>query len=120
MVIRRLTAKRDLVSMGAFRPYPTSSVACSALDGTEYTFHVPFDGDPEVFKCAPSTFTTSGPPMGVVGGHELALTYTQLNHDADGLKANLASDLDKIEQHLQWVSNDVGQFRCAFGTMHRA
>ncbi len=80
------------------------------LNGTEYTFHVPFDGDPEVFKCAPSTFTTSGPPKGVVRDHEVALIYTQLNHDAEGLKVSLDHDLDSIEQHLGWIAKDVRPF----------
>ncbi len=80
------------------------------VDGTEYIFQVPFDGDPELFKCSPSTWTSGGPPTGRVQGHEIVLTYTQLKHDAPGLKSNLDSDLDTIEKHLLWVAKDVKLF----------
>ncbi len=80
------------------------------INGTEYTFHVPFDGDAEQFKCAPSTFTTSGSPIGVVRDGEVTLTYTQTKHDAEGLKASLERDLDAIEKHLGWIAKDVQPF----------
>ena len=78
--------------------------------GTEYTFHVPFEGDAELFQCSPSAFTSSGPPTGMVQDHEVLLTYRQLTHDADALKAALDQDLVAIVKHLGWIANDVRQF----------
>jgi hypothetical protein len=80
------------------------------IDGTEYAFHVPFEGDPALFRCTPSTRLVSGPPLGAVRNHELVLTFEQLEHDADELKASLGRDLDRIEQYLQWVRDDVRAF----------
>lgn len=80
------------------------------VDGTEYTFHVPFEGDPGLFKCSPSTFLTSGPPKGAVEDHEVILTYSQLKHDADALRASLDQDLTAIVKHLGWIAQDVREF----------
>lgn len=43
-------------------------------------------------------------------GDRIVLTYTELKPDAEGLRAQLDRDLDRIEKHLEWVKNDVKQF----------
>lgn len=43
-------------------------------DVPQFTVHVPFDGDPEVFGIAPSIYSQS-PTLGQIVGHEILLTF---------------------------------------------
>lgn len=76
---------------------------------TEVTFHVPFEGDGNLFRCAAST-RSGVVPIGVAQGNELTLTYTRLDHDAAATRAQFQHDLDQIQLHLSWIGNDVRPF----------
>lgn len=77
--------------------------------GTVVTFAVPFDGDPDLFRFRPSTFTVN-PPCGSVVGNELHLTYTRFDHNHEAMKADLNNDLRNIEQFAGWVAKDVAPY----------
>ena len=79
------------------------------LKGTGVTVFVPFTGEEDLFKCAPSTRTLN-PPRGEAQGQELLLKYTRLDHDAAALKREIEQDLGQIRQHLEWIARDVAPF----------
>src|ERR1041384_1404376 len=56
------------------------------IKGTSTTFAVPFDGDPDLFKYQPSTFSTVL-PTGTVRGQELHLEYKSTDHNAAAIKS---------------------------------
>jgi len=79
------------------------------ISGTDVVYHIPFDGDANLFKCVPST-RTYNPPVGVVHGHELVITITRTDHDAEAIKSAFQSTLNQIQQYLGWIAKDVQEF----------
>lgn len=70
------------------------------IEGTSITFFVPFEGDPELFYCRPSSFTLN-PPRADVRQGELVLGYTRLDHDAEAAKREYYADLASIQKYLE-------------------
>jgi hypothetical protein len=81
----------------------------SHVKGTEITYYVPFEGNSELFKYKPSTFTFN-PPSGVVINQELCLSFECIDHDTESLKKNFQRELSEIRRWLAYISNDVKQF----------
>lgn len=79
------------------------------VSGAKIVFSVPFDGDPKIFKCRPSTYTSMLPHADVHRG-ELHLIYTLTDHDSTALKAAFDRDLGELRKWLGWVSKDVTPF----------
>jgi len=79
------------------------------VDGTRFTYHVPFIGDGELLKCRASSYTFN-PPRGRISGMELQLVYERTDHNVEALKAQFNHDLGEIKRHLEWVTNDVAPF----------
>ena len=79
------------------------------LPGTTVSFHVPFDGDSELFGAQPSSFT-SCPPQADVRDGELVFSFKRLDHDAQVVKAEFERQLAAVRQYLSWVQNDVAPF----------
>ena len=88
------------------------------VKGTEVTVFVPFTGEEDLFKCAPSTRLIN-PPRGRVAGGELVLRYTRLDHDAEALKREIDRDLGEIRQHLEWIAKDVTPYNGAIADLVR-
>jgi len=79
------------------------------LQGTEVKVFVPFEGDGNLFKCAPST-RSSITPEGQIHGQEIVIPYTRLDHDGDALKKDIDRDLGRIKQHLEWIAADLAPY----------
>jgi hypothetical protein len=79
------------------------------LKGLEVSFHVPFEGEPELLDCRANQFSLS-PPRGEIHEGRLVLTYQSLTCDANAMKKELYADLARIDQQLEWTENQVGQF----------
>ena len=62
------------------------------LLGTQVSFHVPFDGNPDLFGARPSRFTFN-PPRAEVRDGELVFSYKRLDHDAQAVKAEYEGEL---------------------------
>ncbi len=80
------------------------------ITGTKITFHVPFEGDPELFKCQPSRSYLGNWPSGVIADQELTMTVTALNHDADAVKAQFERELGMVRSYLGWIASDAKEF----------
>ena len=76
------------------------------LDGTVVRFYVPFDGDPELFKYQPSTYSLDT-PSGRVERQELILTYVTTDANAAEVRKEFERELGKIGEYLEWAGNDA-------------
>ncbi len=84
------------------------------ISGTRVTVHVPFDGDPALFRFAPSTFTAVF-PRGEIRDQELIVSHQA---PADSLASEefqrqLDEELGRIQQYLGWVAKDCESFNQA-------
>ncbi len=82
------------------------------IKGTKVRFFIPYNGNPDLFKCQPSHFTLS-PPRGSVSPEEVVITFTFVEHDADKVKAEFERTLTEIRQYLEWINSDVSQFNAS-------
>lgn len=79
------------------------------VTGTRITFFVPFSGDPELFKYRPSTFILIS-LRGVVRANELVFVYDRTTQEALNIKSEFDRELQSVQQHLSWISDQVEQF----------
>lgn len=79
------------------------------IPGQRIRVVIPFDGDAELFYCRPSAFTSTF-PRGVIENGALVLAW-EMPHDVTrDLKPEIDRAIQGIEQHLDWVRNDVQVF----------
>jgi hypothetical protein len=79
------------------------------VEGTAITYYVPFEGDKDLFKCKPSTFTTTLPSAKVTDG-QIAFEYVITDHDVEKVKAQFKHDLEEVKKYLGWIENDVAPY----------
>ena len=79
------------------------------VTGTRITFFVPFSGDPELFKCRPSTFSLNL-LQGVVRGNELVFVYERTTQEAPNIRSEFDQELQSVQQYLSRISDQVEQF----------
>ena len=80
--------------------------------GTAITFFVPFDGEGDLFKCQPSSYTTA-PPRAKIRQGELHICYTKTDHDVERLKVEFEREVNEIKRYLEWIDNDVAAFNAS-------
>jgi hypothetical protein len=78
------------------------------VPGAELTLHVPFHGEPDLFRCQPSKFTMN-PPRGHVSGTELVLAFSGPQGDLAHAKRELDSQLSSVRQYVTWINDQVNQ-----------
>lgn len=76
--------------------------------GTIVTFHVPFEGDPSLWKHQPSSFTTN-PPLAKIEDAELVLAYEVAGRDSSEVRKEFDKDLAEIRKWLGWIERDITQ-----------
>lgn len=79
--------------------------------GILITFHVPFEGDGELFKYQPSSFTFN-PPRAEIRGNELQISFSPAHQDTDGqrTKDEFHRELSSIRQYLNSMTTQVAEF----------
>ncbi len=82
------------------------------MTGTAITFFIPFEGDSELFKCRPSSFTLN-PPRARIRENEIAFIYVRTDHDATKVKSDFDRDLAEVRKWLEWITKDMGPFNTA-------
>ena len=80
-----------------------------SLRWTQVSFHVPFDGNPDLFGARPSRFTLN-PPRAEVRDGEWVFSYKRLDRDAQAVKAQLEGELASTREWLSWIQNDISSF----------
>lgn len=88
------------------------------VTGTRVTFYVPFQGDPAMFNCTPSTYTTVF-PYGRISGNELLLAYESLEQSHTAAKSYLDHNLGQIERWLGWTRGDVARHNASLRELAR-
>ncbi len=88
------------------------------VPGAEISLHVPFDGEPELFRCQPSPFTFN-PPRGRVTAGELVLRFAGPRGDLDSAKNHLDSQLATVRQYVTWIRDQVRQHNDALAQIAR-
>ncbi len=76
------------------------------VQATKIEFFVPFTGEADLFKCQPSSFTTTT-PQGRVERNELILEYTSRDQDAGPVRAAFDRDLAQVKQYLSDIEADL-------------
>lgn len=79
------------------------------ISGTLITLYIPFEGDPDIFMCRPSTITFN-PPRGFVNGNTLELSIFYTDHDVQSVKREIDRLLGSIRQYLVWITSDLTSF----------
>jgi len=77
--------------------------------GTKTVIAVPFEGDRELFRVQPNTFSTMK-PMAELAGNEIRLTYEQAEPNSEAIKAAYTKTLQEIEQYLGWQRPSAEDF----------
>ena len=79
------------------------------VPGQRLVVEIPFDGEPDLFYCQPST-STMNPPRAQVQGGILIITY-QLTHDSQrDVRPEIDRTVAEIEQYLGWMRGQVDAF----------
>lgn len=78
------------------------------VKATRVVIHVPFDGEAELFKWQPNSYTLN-PPRARISGNELLLVYEVRSGDSRNLDQQWRRDVASIQQYLQTVRSQVEQ-----------
>jgi hypothetical protein len=89
------------------------------VPGIEVTYYVPFTGDANLFKFAPST-SDFNPPRADIVGQELHFRYKRAGADVAATKNDFERELGKVRQYLSWISNDVSLYNASLPARIRA
>lgn len=79
------------------------------VQGLKVSYHIPFDGNPELFKYQTSSFTYS-PPYGDIKNSELIIEIIELDHKTDSVKREFDQNFNEIKKWLIYVNQDISQF----------
>jgi hypothetical protein len=79
------------------------------ITGTKVNFYIPYEGDKDLFKCQPSTYSLN-PPRGTVTENELILSYETTKHEGDSIKNQFSNQLAQIKEYLGRIASGVSEF----------
>lgn len=86
------------------------------IPGTNVTISIPFTGDPQLWKCKTSTWTTVLPHGEIRSGRggaagELILSFSRPHDESpDAFKRMYDSELSTIRQYLSWSRTEIEAF----------
>ena len=89
------------------------------VDGLEVTYHLPFSGDVDLFKCRPNRFTFN-PPRAVLRPSELAFPYDSANRDVARTKKSFNDDLKTIKEWLGWQASQIAEYNASLENRARS
>jgi hypothetical protein len=79
------------------------------VTGIKTTIAIPFEGDAELFKVMPNSYTNSR-PSGDIVGKEIRLTYSQAEPNAAAIKNAYTKTVQEIKQYLDWQRPSAEEF----------
>lgn len=90
-----------------FRYGPSFDGRPILVSGTLFKLHVPFTGDPTVFRCQSST-SSLNPPRALIDQNEVIISHRAVQgEDAAVINQSLRGVLARIEEALTWARNDI-------------
>jgi len=95
---------------GSKRPDLMFQYDGNRIEGTRFTFVIPFEGDEELFDIRPSQFTFN-PPRGNIEGNEIKYQYDAISgEDKQGALNSFESNSGEIKKTLETLKNDLSKF----------
>lgn len=82
------------------------------VPGIRASYFVPFEGDPEMFRVKPTTFTTVI-PAAAIQGNELRFTFERPGQPVDETKKAFELELSRVKQYLGWLRDNVNGHNAA-------
>jgi hypothetical protein len=79
------------------------------IAGTQTVIAVPFDGDPEFFRCRPQSYSLSL-PRAEIRKDEILLTYVRTDQNGQAIKQEYQLAVSSIKDHLRSLSESAAQF----------
>lgn len=79
------------------------------VDGTSFSFFVPYNGEKQLLTLCPSQFTFN-PPVGTAIDKEIVMSFSIIHDDRDKVVTNVESNLKLIRKFIDWVNLDIDNF----------
>ena len=79
------------------------------VKGLKVSYHIPFEGDQELFKYQTSSFTYS-PPRAEINGNEIVIEVIELDHNTESVKREFEQNFNEIKKWLNWVNQEITHF----------
>ena len=79
------------------------------IKGTKFSYYVPYEGDKELFKCQPSSWS-SNPPRAILENNEIILVYSSTDPDAELITKQFKGELGQISSMLERSSQDTADY----------
>ncbi len=81
-----------------------------SLDGTQYTFVIPIEGDISLLRIFPSSYMTYL-PHGTFGSDAIEVIYkVPVGEDASRIKMDFDKNVDMIETYIGFLEKDIDDF----------
>ena len=100
--------KETAIDVSRRLEYATRDDGATFVPGAEVILYVPFDGEADLFRYQPSTFT-SNPPRGCVTETELVLRFVGPQGDLANAKRELDSLLNSVHEYVSWCNKQVNE-----------
>jgi hypothetical protein len=88
------------------------------IGGTKISISIPFEGDDDVFKIRPTTFTLN-PPVADVDRGNLIVSIQGIDLKADKVKREVDRTVSEIERNLATLTNDAQELNSQLRTIAR-
>lgn len=89
------------------------------MDATRISFYIPYEGDPDLFKCNPSLIFMN-PHEGEIEGNNLVLRFLEEKPDQDKIKGSFEGRLNGIKEVLTKIESMVAGFNNELENLSRS
>lgn len=89
------------------------------ISASAISFFVPFEGDRQLFRLRPSTFTLS-PPRAAIRGNDVIFTFTTHALDAAEIKREFENQLRQVQSNVAAQRSNIDAFNVAIRTSAQA
>lgn len=77
--------------------------------GSRFSYYIPFNGDPDLLKFCPSTFSSIF-PVAEISGHQLIIKIDVEDPTKNNPDRQMQEQLELIKEYLSYVAHDVAPF----------
>ena len=79
------------------------------VQGTRITFHIPFSGDYQLFRCSPNTISFDA-PRATVSGSKVTFTYDLIPSKEEQVKGEFSRDFEALKRYVGKIERIVQNF----------
>ncbi len=84
--------------------------------GLNITVEIPFEGEPELFLCRPSSWSSAPKPCASVQTAKLIMTYQTAEKESEKIKQLWLSSISEIKKYLSWIEGDLVKYNQSLET----